>query len=524
VAQPRRLLPQAQSLRRRAHQLTPTRALPRAVGGALVALALWAYYWIYFLPPRLLGGADPDRWYHLGLSRLMAAQGGLLRAMPQAEDIGWGRYFPDKEFLFHALTGSASALGGDSLVLWLVPVLGIAIALLLYLEASRVLRPWQATLLSVVALLGTSAFMYRLTLLRPHLLAVLMFCLLLLALLRARPRLAALFALLFALSYHAFYVVGVVAVACWLLRRQDGMPARAWCWVLGGLAAGLLANPYFPSNLEMGVFTLRLALGLATLPPMEASPELFQPTPGLLLSAYGLVFVGAVACAIGSWRRKLPAGAERTAFLFLLLVTAAFALMGLKTMRAMEYALPAALLLAAHAARQQLFGRHSLAVILVGLLALQGWLDVAVYRAWQAPTQSGYPEYSTLLGQVPRDSHAKVFNCEWETGSFILHDRPDLRFVDALDPTFLWFASPERYQARLGLLQGAFGDPHAILRGAFRADYVLCGRRGAKLIGQMDSRPDDFRSAPGSQGDAVRLFAVRPDPLPPPAINPASRK
>ena len=454
----------------------------------------------------------------------MASKGGLLRALPQAEDIGWGRYFPDKEFLFHALTGSASALGGDAAVLWLVPLLGLAIALLLYLEASRVLRPWQAATLSVVALLGSSAFMFRLTLLRPHLLAMLVFCLLLLALLRARPRLAALFALVFALSYHAFYVVGVVAVACWLLRRQEGMPARAWAWVLAGLAVGLIVNPYFPSNLGMGVFTLQLALGLATLPPMEASPELFQPTPGLLLFAYGFVFLGVLACAIAAWRRKLPAGAERTAFLFVLLVTAAFAVMGLKTLRAMEYAVPAAVLLAAHATRLQLFGRHTLAAFAAGVLVLQGWLDVAVYRAWLAPTQSGYPEYSALLEQIPKDSHAKVFNCEWETGSFILHDRPDLRFVDVLDPTFLWFASPDRYNARMGLLQGAFDDPRAMLRGAFGADYVLCGSRGETLVRQMDLRPNDFSSAPGSRGDAVRLFAVRPDPIKVGPLSPASPK
>jgi hypothetical protein len=511
VAQLRRLLQQAQSLRWRAHQLTPARALPRALGGAFVALALAAYYWFYFLPPRLLGGADPDRWYHLGLSRLAAAQGGLLRALPQAEDIGWGRNFPDKEFLFHALTGSASALGGDAAVLWLVPLLGIAIALLLYLEASRVLRPWQATLLSVVALLGSSAFMFRLTLLRPHLLAVLVFVLLLLALLRARPRLAAMFALVFALSYHAFYVVGIVAIACWLLRKQEGMPKLAWAWVLAGLAVGLVVNPYFPSNLGMGVFTLRLALGLATLPPMEASPELFQPSPGLLLFAYGFVMVGVVSCAIAAWRRKLPASEGRTALLLAWMVTAAFAVMGLKTLRAMEYAVPAAILLAVHATRLQLFGRHTLAVFVAGVLVLQGWLDVAAYRAWLAPTQSGYPDYSALLEQIPEGSHAKVFNCEWETGSFILHDRPELRFVDVLDPTFLWFASPERYNARMGLLQGAFPQPRAILRGAFRADYVLCGQRGAKLIRQMDSNPADFTAAPGSQGDAVRLFAVRPE-------------
>src|SRR5687768_5793418 len=83
----------------------------RWLGAACVALAMGAYYWLYYLPPRLTGSTDPDRFYHLGLSRLIAASG-LPEVLPQVEDLGWGRYFPDKEFLFHALTGTASAAGG----------------------------------------------------------------------------------------------------------------------------------------------------------------------------------------------------------------------------------------------------------------------------------------------------------------------------------------------------------------------------------------------------------------------------
>ena len=486
-------------------------AAARAIGASFVALALAAYYWLYFLPPRLLGSHDPDRYYHLALSRL-TAEGGLLRRLPQVEDLGWGNYFPDKEFLFHALTGGAWAVGGDAAVLWLVPPIGILIALLLYFELGRVLRPAPAALLATAGLLGTAAFLFRMSLLRPHVLAVLLFCLLLLAILRARPRLAAIAALAFALAYHAFYVVGVVVVALWLLRRQEGLGRHAWAWVLGGLCAGLLVNPYFPSNVGVGVFTLKLALGLATLPPLQETPEVFAPEPALVLLAFGFAPLCALACAIAAWRRKLEPGTPRTALLFLLLVAGAFSALGLQSLRAMEYAVPSAILLAGHATSLRLFGRHTLALLLALLLLCQGWLGLQHYRRnWSAPERSGYPEYAALLQQIPPGTGAKVFHCEWETGAFILHARPDLRFVDLLEPAFLWHLSPERYNARQGLLHGAFADPRAILRGAFRADYVLCGQRGAALIRQMDARPGDFSSAPGSRGDAVRLFAVRPE-------------
>ena len=405
-------------------------------------------------------------------------------------------------------------------MLWLVPAMGLAIALLLYLELSRVLRALPAATLAIVALLGSSAFLFRISLLRPHLLAVLLFCLLLLAILRERPRLAALAALAFALAYHAFYVVGVVVLIAFVLRNQEGIARRTWAWLLAGLCVGLLVNPYFPSNLVMGVFTLRLALGLATLPPHEETLEVFQPSFGLVLVAYGFVLLCVLACAFGAWRRKLAASPARGAFLFLLLVSAAFALLGLKSLRAMEYAVPATILLAGHAVHLQLLGRHTLAVLLVLLLGVQGATDWQVYRAhWLHPQESMYPGYAALLQQVPQGSNAKVFNCEWESGPFILHARPDLRFVDLLEPALLWHASPDRYYARQGLLKGAFADPHAIVRGAFHADYVLCGPRGAALVQQMQAMPQDFRAAPGTENDPLRLFAVRPDP-----VSPANRK
>ena len=88
-------------------------------------------------------------------------------------------------------------------------------------------------------------------------------------------------------------------------------------------------------------------------------------------------------------------------------------------------------------------------------------------------------------------------------------ERPDMRFVDLLDPSFLWKASPQKYLARLGLIKGAFRDPYPILRDAFHADYVLCA--SPELIRQMDADPRHFRSIPDKSNDPVRVFSVKPN-------------
>jgi hypothetical protein len=175
----------------------------RWIGRGCVALAIAFWYWLWFLPPKLLGSADPDRYYHLALSRLIAEQGWIPKSLPQVEDLGWGNYFPDKEFLFHVLTGAAWSGGGSAAVLALVPLIGIALVLAVHSELDRILKPLPAALISIVGSVATCGLLFRLVLLRPHLLAMLAFCLLVLAVLRERPRLAGLAAAAFALGYHA---------------------------------------------------------------------------------------------------------------------------------------------------------------------------------------------------------------------------------------------------------------------------------------------------------------------------------
>jgi hypothetical protein len=507
VAELRRLLQQAQSLRGREVQLTRP-GLTRALCGAGVAAAAAAWYWLFVLPPRLLGSADPDRFYHLALSRLIA-NSGLPRTLPQVEDLGWGQYFPDKEFLFHALTALAWKIGEAPAVLWLVPLLGTAILLCIYAEVSRINRPLPAMLMVVVGALGTAGLMFRLSLLRPHLLAVLVFVLLLMAILRERPRLAALAAAAFALAYHAFIVVGFVIGACWLLRRQPGFTKHTWAWCLGGLALGTLVHPYFPSNLVMGVLHLRLALGLESVPPATPGTELYPPTLLQFFQAYGFYALLLVGVAIAAWRQRPQASAERSGLVLMFILTGIFCVLGTRTLRAMEYGVPCGLLLFGYALR--VFPvRHALPALLAVLLLCQGQVDWLFYRkSWNGPDQSSEPAYAAVLAQVPQGSKAKVFNCEWEAGPFVFYARPDLRFVDLLEPTFLYQRSREHYAARRGLVAGEFADPRAILRGAFHADYVLCQR--GPLTKQMQERPQDFSTTPGSEEDTLRLFAVRPD-------------
>jgi hypothetical protein len=285
----------------------------------LLAIAI-AYYALFYFPPRLTGANEPDRFYHLALSRIFA-EGGLPKVLPQVEDLGWGAYFPDKEFLFHALTGLAWWLGGAPGVMLVVPVIGVAILSLLYLEVARLGTPGRAALVVGSMVFLTAVFTFRITLLRPHLLAILCFCVLLSGILRNRPWLGCwarrdsrcpttrCTSPCFAIAFAAFF-------------RWPGEPraSRRWLWPLAGLAAGVLLNPYFPSQMVIGWWALELALGIDLPPNWRGGAELlatgqsefayfFGFLPLAVLGVRGAVLVPALGPAGMEATTLLPAGA-----------------------------------------------------------------------------------------------------------------------------------------------------------------------------------------------------------------------
>ena len=488
--------------------------MSRLLGGLVVAAVLFAYYHLLVAEPRAIGSVDPDRFYHLALAKLTGADG-ILRTLPQAEDLGWARYFPDKEFLFHWLTGVAQWLGGEAGVLMLVPALGLATALVLYAESSCVLRPLTAASWISVAFVVTAAFLFRLSVLRPHILAVLCFCVLVISVLRSRPRLAALSAFAFAMAYHAFYLPMFVAALAFAFRRQPGFDrSRLWAWIAAGTVAGIVVNPHFPGNVAMSVLHLRLALGAS---PGEGGQGIELQAFSLrnIWLIYGYYPASVLGLAAVALIRRPAAGEEASRFWFLLLLAVLLLGLGLKSVRAMEYAVPVGILLAAHSAR--VLGAQGLIWLHVVLLVLvQGSSSLAYYRrAWTEGLGGGFPAYAHAIAQVPaKAKDGKVFNCEWEAGAYLLYLRPDLRFVDLLEPALLQSVDPFRYELRKLLVAGAAMHPQRELRRHFDADYVLC--QAPALVAQMEADKDNFQALPGTEHDPVRLFVVRPgEPAPP---------
>jgi hypothetical protein len=166
-------------------------------------------------------------------------------------------------------------------------------------------------------------------------------------------------------------------------------------------------------------------------------------------------------------------------------------LLSVKSARASEYGIPTVILVMGY------FMQHAqrprwLAALLVPLVLMQATLASTYYREISTLQQGGNTDwYFGAISTLPEAKGGKVFTCQWDAGAYLLFARPDLRFVDILDPSFLWQVDPPKFLARQRLMRGESKDPHGDLRRVFHADYVLCGT--PELIVQMVQDPAHFR-------------------------------
>jgi hypothetical protein len=475
----------------------------------VVVAAMAAYYAIFFLPPRLVGSNDPDRYYHLGLAALTAKQG-LLATLPQVEDLGWGRYFPDKEFLFHAVAGAAYWLFGPSGVMAMVPATGIAIALCLYFGLRKALSPGLAAAWLIPALLLSPVLIFRITMLRPHLFAIFFFCLLVVAILRGRGWLAALAAAGYALSYHAFYIPGLAIAIALLVRWPGQRRARGvWLWALAGMVAGTILNPYFPSTIVMSWIHLKLALGVGAAPGIRSGEEVQAISLRESIHYFGFLPLALFGATALMWSRRLRPSPENAGVWYLFVLSLALTALSFKNSRATEYAAPAVILLVGYLLAETARKERLLLGAVGGLTLMQGWASWIYYEDCLRQPQGGdTPAYMAAVSLIPPEAvGAKVFNCQWEAGSYLLFLRPDLRFVDLLEPAMLWQANPSRYLLRVRLIYGLERDPRRVLREEFDADYVLCGTPA--MNAQMAAKRSQFVQIVGTEPmNSLRVYRV----------------
>lgn len=478
---------------------------------------------------------DPDRYYHLALSKMMVSSGQLfLRSLPQVEDLGWADNFVDKEFLFHQLTAAAYLLGGEAGV-DLVPRLCAILGILAFLWFAGLRLPPVAAVFVTFMVFAAPYSLVRLNMVRPHTLAVLCFILMNIALLSRRPLATAICAALFTLSYHAFYV----PIACLLLAGAAsflaGNKAAEWrrlsAFGIFGVIVGVLVNPYFYGNVEIAMLVARIpGLIKSGITDLNFGRELYPVRSDGFVEVFHLpiaLLMAGFFLAGREWKKESAELREQLVPLcYLLGISAFFMYLTTQSPRGGEYLAPSVGLLAVYLFKALPVKAARFAVVIPLIFGLS---QVYVfYRRvhLEAKIDLATPTGNSLaaIAAIPADasgakvagaSGAKVYNCEWGRGAYILYARPDLRFIDLLDPSLVYFKHPGAFRARADLRKGNLANAHGMIRDAAKADFVLCAE--PTVVGQLSSDPGFqkiYPPNPSADPSGLSVFRVRKDNAP----------
>lgn len=437
---------------------------------------------------------DPDRFYHFALSRYMVEQGGLfLKEYPPVEDLGWGEYFSDKEFLYHQFTRIGYWLAKDQGIIAISLAISFSSLMLLYFFGATT-GSVPLGLAASLMLLFSPAIYPRLFMVRPHVLAIFAFIGLVGFLFRRQPKWVLTFSLIFSLAYHAVYVPGLFFLAMiassFLFRSPKLMEFRkASLFGIAGLVLGVLLNPYFPSNL-VSAWQISQIPGLMTgaLSHISFGQELYAVGSNhflqLLLSSLLVTVAG-----IYFWGKSTDSEEKVDFYLlvFLCFFTGALAFL---SRRGAEYFVPSTVflfILTAKSLWSKDYEMWKRLLIPIGGFVLFTVVFIKdIQRATQVKKEK-YVEDSLLAATILPNEEIKVFNCEWDLAPYILYQRPKARVTDLLDPSLLYFANPPLFQAKSKLQQGLVGNPQALLKELFRADYVFC--QNPMIVQQLQKDP-----------------------------------
>jgi len=463
----------------------------------IVLLVSFVFFCYFYVKLPLIH--DGDSYYHLAVARLYSQQGFV-------DHLDWARYsimhtaFGDKEFLFHLLLlpfvrWLPSDLGGKIVLALLNAMTAAVIANL----SIRAIGKWGV--FAPVWIFGTSAaFSLRMSRLRPEILSLLILILATWAASRKRYFWLMVLSALYALSYTAFHVliglsIGWFIIYGWVLRRWDW---RIPVYAIIGAAIGLVIHPNFPFNLK--IWTIQ-NIDFFLLKSQIAVGNEIQPASITTILSLNLGWLIGLLIFWRSMEKKTVQTKTGGPECIFLVNAVAFSLLYLLMQRFSIYCIPFVTLALfywiksrdseiGHWTRLPWRGRFPFAVafcLCLGSSILSTWyvyvnlrdhsvFDSAHLRDWQA------------LGQIIPEN-AKVA-APWDAAELYVWAVPQARYINLLDPVFMFVSHPKAYLVQRNIWNGTEPDVPLALKKYLDSDYIAFPyRKHLRLFRKMSEDP-----------------------------------
>jgi hypothetical protein len=452
--------------------------LAAALGIAGLAVAL-----VRFAGPPIYCG---DGFFHIRVADVIRHEG-LAQSLPAFQEA-----LPrdDLNLLYHLLLIPFTF--GDLLrgAQW-AGIAGGALAAAAFWGALRMLRAPQPLAFTVLLLAACPDLLYRMTFTRPLVLALALAWLGTATVLAGRARLAGGLAFLWAHTHISFHVLPAIALLHDVLREAPEDSGwrrfRTTLWTLGGVVAGVIVSPYFPSNLRFWVTANFGVLDFAwsRLDVARFATEMGAVrTDEFLVAHLGAFAATAVALLLLVWGRRVSDQART-----LLLVTLGFFALSLLSQRFAEHWAPFSFMLLAVAVRDTgALGGWSRWLLLPAGLCLLVFTVRLDREAAAAEQVEDYAAASSWMSEhVPLT--ATLFHPAFDEFAPLYFHEPKRRFLTGMDPTFFMAANRERFDLWGQVVRGQVRDAWEPIRHTFDSRWVFLPRRFVSLRRLLERDP-----------------------------------
>ncbi len=429
-----------------------------------VFLAGFIHFYIISAP------VDADTAYHVAVGRLIR-QYGILHAFPWTPFSWLSDHYADKELLFHLLFVPLAGVNWMLAAKIIGALTGAALLLTMYVvlrkEGVRFAGLW-----ALFPLVAADVFLWRFSLVRPHLLSISLAIIVLWAATNKRLVLLAAAAAVYPWAYVAWQLPLALALISETAHVLSGGKFR-WKVMAAALAGTVLGLALHPNVMNLLQFTWiqivevliqnawggkrGFELGL------EFAPFTLSQWAQWLLACVAMAFIAVVL----AWRNRRN---DTTSLAFALTALVFFAIT-LKTARFAEYFIPFSVVSFALASRS--ISWRYLPVIVFGATVLYTGVPLSETVKGLGTYDDRLPSNvaSRLQQLIPPGS--QVFTTEWgHTGTLMLA-LPERRFIVALDPTFFYMKDPGLYRLWYTLPREAPADAAERIRKYFGARFVL---------------------------------------------------
>lgn len=495
---------------------TPRPGVPSSklrLAGELAVLALvpLVLAWLIFTPGY---SPDPDAGFHVGCARLYATRG-WIGDFPWLGYTALAEHFPNVYLLQHLLLAPIAVAFEPEMAVYVSTwFLGSALAVSLWL----VLRRWRVPYAALWSVLGLFVSQYSVTYMT-SLKGGSTFYILLpwfadAVWSRATKR-------AFVLSWLSVYVyvgASILLPMVVVFVLVCGLWERSWPWrlivaVLGGVACGMLVNPFWPGHWAHTLHELG-SVFLRTSPEVEAirGGEWMALQGPTIVTVAGPMLVAWGACLVLHMRRgeRTSPGAAAGALVALGLFGGSL-LGGAKILYL--FLLVSAIFLPLLARELGRWPRWvAVAVVLLGAGNAAANVDFRYHNRDRFPPLAEYRAMAKLLERETAEGELVLAPWDDFCGLFLFDTRN--RYVAGFNVEFLQRTDPERFRAYYLLYEGESADPARTLTRRFEgARFVLVRRTPrrpgeGKLAQTLAAQFNEFVSPAKSW----RLFQMRPQP------------